>query len=80
MQLIREIEGYDRGLYAGPVGIVVGGDAEFAVGIRCGLYNNGKLYLYSGAGIVPDSIPQEEWQEINNKQMNFLSIFESSNE
>ncbi len=41
--------------------------AEFSVAIRSGLIQGDKLSLYSGAGIVPGSTPDGEWDEIENK-------------
>jgi menaquinone-specific isochorismate synthase len=73
--LIEELEQFDRGYYAGAIGHVKGLDSEFAVGIRSALYNSGKLYIYSGAGIVQGSNPDLEWVEIENKMKNFSGIF-----
>lgn len=71
---IREREGFDRGWYAGPVGWVGREDAEFAVAIRSGRVHGAALDLYSGAGIVRGSQPEEEWDEIEQKIGNFLSL------
>lgn len=65
-------EPFDRGVYAAPVGWVGFDDAEFCVGIRCGLIEENTLTLYSGAGIVPGSSAEAEWEEIENKMGNFL--------
>jgi menaquinone-specific isochorismate synthase len=65
-------EPFDRGWYAGPVGWVSADAAEFAVGIRSGLIAENTLSLYSGAGIVEGSIPEDEWDEIENKMSNLL--------
>ncbi len=64
---IRDLEGFDRGLYAGPVGWVGRDGAEFAVGIRSGLVCGTDLALYAGAGIVPGSEAEAEWQETEAK-------------
>lgn len=64
---IRDLEGFDRGLYAGPVGWVSRDAAEFAVGIRSGLLCGTDLALYAGAGIVPGSEPEAEWHETEAK-------------
>ena len=64
---IRDLEGFDRGLYAGPVGWVGRDGAEFAVGIRSGLVCGTDLALYAGAGIVPGSVAEAEWQETEAK-------------
>jgi menaquinone-specific isochorismate synthase len=70
---IRGSEPFDRGWYAGPVGWIGAGASEFAVGIRSGLLDARTISLYSGAGIVPGSIPEQEWEEVENKMAMFLS-------
>lgn len=76
MGYLRDIEQYDRGWYAAPIGWLSKDKAEFAVGIRSGLIKDNRLILYAGAGIVNGSDPESEWNEIDNKLMNFLRIFE----
>ena len=65
--LIRELEPFDRGWYAGPVGWISHSQAEFAVGIRSGLLSRRILRIFTGAGIVEGSVPEEEWREIEDK-------------
>ena len=65
--LIRKLEPFDRGWYAGPVGWIGSYEAEFAVGIRSGLLCGRTLRIFTGAGIVKGSVPQEEWREIEDK-------------
>jgi len=72
---IRASEPFDRGWYAGPVGWVSSDAAEFAVGIRSGLVSGRTLRLFSGAGIVAGSVPDEEWAEIEQKIGDFTRIF-----
>jgi len=74
--LIRELESFSRGWYAGPVGWVGADTAEFAVGIRSGMLNGKRLYLFGGAGIVEGSEPDTEWNEIENKLSGFLASLE----
>lgn len=74
---IAELEQFDRGWYAGPVGWIGRDKAEFAVAIRSTLIDNNRLNLYSGAGIVNGSQPADEWDEIESKISNFLNLFES---
>lgn len=73
---IAELEGFDRGWYAGPIGWVGQDAAEFAVAIRSGLVAENKLFLYSGAGIVAGSHPEKEWEEIESKIGNFLKALD----
>lgn len=71
---IAREEPFDRGIYAAPAGWVGYDSAEFCVAIRSGLVLNNELALYSGAGIVRGSTPKEEWDEIENKMANFVSV------
>lgn len=75
IQKIRDLEPFDRGWYAGPVGWIGSEGAEFAVGIRSALARGKRLALYSGAGIVAGSVPEDEWAEIEGKIGDFTRIF-----
>lgn len=72
---IREAEEFDRGLYAGPIGVLGQDEAEISVGIRSALYSFKNLYIYVASGIIKDSIPHEEWEELCFKEKTILSIF-----
>ncbi len=62
--LIRELEGLERGWYAGAVGWVDGrGDGELAVALRCGLLWEDGARLYAGAGLLRGSDPDSELAE-----------------
>ncbi len=64
LEVIRREEQMDRGYYAAPIGWTDSdGNGEFAVGIRSGLLDGDKAYLYAGGGIVADSEPQKEYDE-----------------
>jgi salicylate biosynthesis isochorismate synthase/menaquinone-specific isochorismate synthase len=64
LELISEIEGLDRGWYAGPVGWMdATEDGEFCVALRSGLLRDRVAHLYAGAGIVADSDPAAELAE-----------------
>jgi menaquinone-specific isochorismate synthase len=75
LKLIQELEPFERGWYAAPVGWVGADDAEFAVAIRSGLIDHDRLLLFAGAGIVRGSQPEEEWAEIENKIRHFTDLF-----
>ncbi|WEL16982.1 Menaquinone-specific isochorismate synthase [Halorhabdus sp. SVX81] len=65
---IQEAEAFDRGWYAAPIGwFDAAGDGEFAVGIRSALTRERRATLFAGAGIVADSDPDAEWDEIQLK-------------
>lgn len=64
MQMIRQYEPMNRGLYAAPIGwLDADGNGEFAVAIRSAALVQDKAYLYAGGGIVADSKPQSEYEE-----------------
>jgi menaquinone-specific isochorismate synthase len=75
LEHIHALEPFDRGWYAGPVGWIGQEASEFAVGIRSGLVRGRTLALFSGAGIVADSVPDEEWAEIEQKIGDFTGMF-----
>ena len=65
LQVLAELEGFDRGRYAGPVGwIDGGGDGEWAIALRCAqVAPDGTVAAYAGCGIVHDSVPADELAE-----------------
>jgi anthranilate synthase component I len=69
MQIIGELEGYRRGIYAGAVGYVFPATREMdtCIAIRTLVFRDGCCYLQAGGGIVADSVPAEEHQECLNK-------------
>lgn len=73
---IRDREPFVRGWYAGPVGWMGTDAAEFAVAIRSGLVRGNRLTLYSGAGIVEGSRPEQEWDEIEQKISDFTAVLD----
>jgi menaquinone-specific isochorismate synthase len=65
---IAELEGFDRGLYAGPVGWVdTRGDGDWAVALRSATIDGTRARLVAGAGIVARSDPDAEWDETEAK-------------
>jgi len=69
---IREVEGMDRGRYAGPVGWFDSrGDGEFGIALRCAEIGTERLRLFAGCGIVAGSDPEAELAESRAK---FLPI------
>ena len=67
-ETIRRVEPFERGWYAAPVGWFDGdGNGEFAVGIRSGVATDDAVTLFAGNGIVADSDPTEEWEEVQLK-------------
>lgn len=74
---IHEIEQFDRGWYAAPIGwFNLTGWGEFAVAIRSALLHGKQATLYAGCGIVADSDPEKEWDET---LLKFKPMLESLN-
>ena len=67
-QLIDELEDDRRGIYGGAIGYVdFTGNLDVCIGIRLAYKKDGTLYIRSGAGIVADSVSENEYQECINK-------------
>ncbi|MBX3087622.1 MAG: isochorismate synthase [Cryobacterium sp.] len=69
LDVIRELEPFDRGRYAGPVGwIDASGDGEWAIALRCAQIDaDGAVRAIAGAGIVEGSVPENELAETSLK-------------
>ena len=75
LPLIPALEGLDRGWYAGAVGWTdLSEDGEFCVALRCALLRERVARLYSGNGIVRDSVPAEELAETEVKLQALLPL------
>ena len=72
VEMIAEIEGMDRGRYAGPVGWMDShGDGEFGIALRSAEIAGNRVRLFAGCGIVADSDPEAELAEA---QAKFLPV------
>ena len=60
-------EGFDRGLYAAPVGWIGDDAAELCVAIRSALVAGDDVSVFAGAGLVAGSEPDAEWSEVEGK-------------
>ena len=68
MQIIDELEPVKRGIYSGAVGYLSwSGNLDTAIAIRTAVIKDGQLNIQAGAGIVHDSIAENEWAETMNK-------------
>jgi anthranilate synthase component I len=77
MQLIKELEPTKRGVYAGAVGYVnVTGNLDFALAIRTMVVKSQTAYVQAGAGIVLDSVPEQEYEETLQKARALLEVKE----
>jgi len=74
---IRETEPFDRGWYAAPIGwIDAAGNGTFAVAIRSALARGTETTLFAGVGVVADSDPDREWDEVQLKYRPILDELE----
>ena len=68
MRRIYELEQEKRGIYAGAIGYLSAtGDMDFAIAIHTMILKNQKAYVQAGAGVVYDSVPENEFFETINK-------------
>jgi anthranilate synthase component 1 len=68
MQIIQELEPVARNVYAGTVAYIgFDGNIDSCIAIRTAVVKNKTAYVQAGAGIVADSIPEQEWKETINK-------------
>lgn len=68
VEMIAELEGMDRGRYAGPVGWMdARGDGEFGIALRSAEHAGTRVRLFAGCGIVADSDPEAELAEAQAK-------------
>lgn len=75
MNWIEKCEPFERGLYGGIVGWSTAEESVWAVGIRSCLIQGNIVKLYTGAGIVKGSNPDDEWEELNRKMNLYQDIF-----
>ena len=74
---IRDAERFDRGWYAAPVGwIDADGNGTFAIAIRSAVVGRSSVRLFAGAGIVANSVPEREWDELQLKYRPILDALE----
>jgi len=77
MEIIDELEPERRSVYAGAAGYIgFNGNLDLAIAIRTGIVKDGQLHVQAAAGIVADSIPENEWRETQNKARAVLAAAE----
>jgi anthranilate synthase component 1 len=77
MEIIDELEPERRSVYAGAAGYIgFNGNLDLAIAIRTGVVKDGRLHVQAAAGIVADSIPDNEWRETQNKARAVLAAAE----
>jgi anthranilate synthase component 1 len=77
MEIIDELEPVKRGIYGGACGYLsFSGAMDLAIAIRTGILKDQMLYVQAAAGIVADSIPENEWRETEAKARALLRAAE----
>ncbi len=75
MEIIEELEPEMRGTYGGAIGYFgFDGDMDMCIAIRTMLINEGTVYLQAGAGIVADSVPENEYVETESKAKALMKV------
>ena len=78
-QIIRDLEGYKRGIYGGAIGYLdFAGNLDTCIGIRLAYKKDGEVCVQSGAGVVADSVPEHEFEECRNKARAVVRAIEAS--
>jgi len=79
MELIDELEAARRGVYGGAVGYVdAAGNLDMAIAIRTAVVSNGVCRIQAGAGIVADSVPENEYREAESKAQALFKAIETA--
>lgn len=76
-KIINRLENNKRGVYGGAIGYLdFSGNMDTCIAIRLAFKKNGKVFIRSGAGIVADSVPENEFKECINKAKAVLTALE----
>lgn len=75
IEALKHIEPHARGWYTGALGWISADAAEWTVVLRVALWQQQCMYFYTGAGIMPDSDPQAEWEELEAKLLSLKTLF-----
>ncbi len=76
-EIISESENNKRGIYGGAIGyLAFNGDMDTCIAIRLAFKKNGRVFVRSGAGIVADSVPENEYNECINKAKAVVNALE----
>ena len=80
-EIIEELEKTPRGVYGGAVGYIdFNGNLDTCIAIRMAVKKNNKVYVQAGAGIVADSVPENEYMETYNKALAVMNAVKNAGE
>ncbi len=78
-EIINELENNKRGIYGGAVGYIdFAGNLDTCIAIRIAFKKNGRVFVRSGAGIVADSVPENEYRECVSKAKAVVAALETA--
>lgn len=78
-KIINELENNKRGIYGGAIGYLdFTGNLDVCIAIRIAFKKNGRVFVRSGAGIVADSVPENEFEECINKAKAVMKAIETA--
>lgn len=80
-EIIEELEKTPRGVYGGAIGYIdFNGNLDTCIAIRMAVKKNNKVYVQAGAGIVADSVPENEYTETYNKALAVMNAVKNAGE
>ena len=80
-QIIEELENDKRGVYGGAIGYLdFTGNMDTCIAIRLVYKKNGRICIRSGAGVVADSVPENEFRECINKAKAVVTAIDMAKE
>jgi len=77
LRLISKFESHNRELYTGFLGEIGEDTCDLFVNLRCSRIVDDRAYLFVGGGFTPDSIPEMEWEETENKAKTLMQVLAS---
>lgn len=73
LEIIHELESHPRGMYTGAIGCLgFHGESHFSIAIRTAWKEGSVVQFHTGAGIVADSVPEQEYEETRHKAAGLL--------
>lgn len=80
-EIIEEIEKTPRGVYGGALGYIdFNGNLDTCIAIRMAVKKGDRVYVQAGAGIVADSVPENEYSETYNKALAVMNAVKNAGE
>lgn len=76
-EIIDDLETCARGLYGGAIGYIdFAGNMDLCIGIRMAVRKGNEVFVQAGAGIVSDSVPEKEYEEIGHKSRGIMQALQ----